>query len=290
MSKLPISQDSTKLQNSSETRSDFSVIAASESFRKLIEIVAALRGPGGCPWDLEQSQKSLVQFAIEEAYELAEAIETGNQANVSEELGDFLFQVLLQSQVAQDQGLFSIQQVIEGLNQKMVYRHPHVFANSSQSSIEEVWKNWEKLKAAEKGENPDLIKPPFNYPQKMPALQAAHKIGIKTEGYKFDWPNAKAVFEKVREEFAELEQALEQGDIHKISHELGDLLFSSAQLARHLKIEAEQSLRDANRRFARRFTLVLKNSGLTKEQFANLSTVQMEALWQQAKLENAAHE
>jgi tetrapyrrole methylase family protein/MazG family protein len=252
---------------------------AVQDFKKLLEVVAALRGPDGCPWDREQTTKSLTQYAIEEAYELAEAIEAGQDQDVCEELGDFLFQVILQSQVAEDEGRFSIKDVIQQLNSKMVYRHPHVFGDAGQRSIEEVWKHWEKLKASEKPKS----KPVFSYPRKMPALQAAHKIGVKTEGYRFDWKNPEQVFEKVREEFHELEEALQSNDTSHIEHEIGDMLFSLAQLSRHLKMEPEQILRSANRRFENRFNKVLELSGLGKEEFRELPAETMEDLWRRAK-------
>lgn len=252
---------------------------AAEEFKKLLEVVATLRGPNGCPWDLEQTPKSLTQYAIEEAYELAEAIESGNSLDVQEELGDFLFQVALHSQVSQDEGQFTIDDVIRQLNAKMIHRHPHVFGDTGQRSIEEVWLNWEKLKSQEKTK----VKPVFNYPRKMPALQAAHKIGVKTEGYKFDWKNASEVLEKVREEFNELEEALQSQNSSHIEHEIGDLLFSVAQLARHLKSDPEQILRSANRRFEDRFNQVLKLSGLQKDQFRELPSEKMEELWKKVK-------
>jgi tetrapyrrole methylase family protein / MazG family protein len=250
-----------------------------ESFQKLLKIVSQLRGPGGCPWDREQTQKSLTPYAIEEAYELAEAIESGSQTDTQEELGDFLFQVILQSQVAEDEGHFDIHDVIETLNRKMIHRHPHVFGGAGERSIDEVWKHWDKLKDAEKSKP----KPVFSYPRQMPALQAAYKIGVKTEGYKFDWKSPSEVFEKVREEFHELEESLQGQSRQEIEHELGDLLFSAAQLARHHKMEPEQILRQANRRFEQRFNQVLKLSGVGKDEFRELSEEKMQELWSQAK-------
>lgn len=259
-------------------------------FQSLVEIVRRLRGPDGCPWDKEQTQKSLTQYAIEEAHELAEAIEGGNQKDVKEELGDFLFQVVLQSQVAQDENHFDLADVIAALNEKMTRRHPHVFGEEKAADSKEVLKNWEKLKAAENKK----AKPVFSYPRSLPALQAAYKIGVKTEGYKFDWDNEEQVFEKVREEFLETEKALKdlkqktasnEAELrHELEHEIGDLLFSAAQLARHVDMEPEQCLREANRRFEKRFNKVLELSGLDKERFSELSLDEKEELWKKAKL------
>jgi MazG family protein len=308
-------------------------------FQSLVEIVSRLRGPQGCPWDIAQSQRSLVQYSIEEAFELAEAIETGDQQEIQQELGDFLFQVVLQSQVAQDDGHFQLADVIERLNQKMIDRHPHVFSAQQVSGLEEIWANWEQQKDKEKDQQ-SKPKPVFSYPRTMPALQAAYKIGVKTESYKFDWDNATQVFEKVREEFQETEQALNEftaaketlsraedpskntsatftqfsdkkslsndnlennpssptendhqglklhkSDLlkNKLEEEIGDLLFSIAQLCRHLDLEPEQCVRGANRKFETRFNEVLRLSGLSRDQFKHLSTEEKEKLWMQAK-------
>ncbi len=296
-----------------------------EMFQTLVEIVAKLRGPDGCPWDKEQTQNSLTQYAIEEAFELVEAIESGNQKDIKDELGDFLFQVILQAQVAQDHGHFDLKGVIENLSEKMIRRHPHVFSDTEAKNSEEVWRNWEKLKAQENKakDNGAALNGPkkiFSYPRSMPALQASYKIGVKTEGYKFDWPDSKSVFEKIREEFHEVEEAhqafLDKGGVSKpvtqsiqfapntarieeghlsnelknLQHEIGDLLFSTAQFARHLHLEPEQCLREANRRFESRFLKVLELAGKkygpefqNKDQFATLTTAQMEELWAQIK-------
>lgn len=264
-------------------------------FQSLVEIVAKLRGPGGCPWDLEQTQKSLTQYAIEEAHELAEAIETGNQPHIREELGDFLFQVILQAQVAQDQGQFDLSDVIQSLNEKMRRRHPHVFAGQDFQNIEEVWKNWEKVKAEEKAiqKAPKSI---FNAPKNLPALQTAAKIGRKTQSWKFDWHHPQEVFAKVEEETNEVREALVDflntapGEItpqtanrEHLEHEIGDLLFSVAQLARHLSLDPESCLRLANLRFQKRFEHLVQKSGLDQNDFAALSDQKKNKLWEQTK-------
>lgn len=254
-----------------------------EAFRSLVEIVQRLRGPDGCPWDKEQTQSSLTQYAIEEAYELVEAIESKNQDSIKEELGDFLFQVILQAQVAQDEKSFDLHDVINALNEKMVSRHPHVFSNVKVKDIEEIWKNWESIKAEEKEKKSEKKKGVFTFPQTIPALQASLKIGVKTEGYKFDWDNPQQVVEKVKEELKEVEVELKNKNQEKLSKEIGDLLFSVAQLARHTGLDPEQCLRIANRRFQDRFETVLEEHGGDKESFRQLSTEKMEALWKNAK-------
>ncbi|MGZ5280243.1 MAG: nucleoside triphosphate pyrophosphohydrolase, partial [Pseudobdellovibrionaceae bacterium] len=204
-----------------------------QQFQTLVEIVARLRGPDGCPWDKEQTQKTLTQYAIEEAFELVEAIESQNPHEIKDELGDFLFQVILQAQVASDDSQFSLLDVIKNLNEKMIRRHPHVFGDDGAKTTTEVWKNWEKLKAKEQAEKP---KPVFNYPRQMPALQAAQKIGGKTKRLKFDWSKPSEVLEKVDEEIQELKEEMSKPkpDLQHLEHEIGDVLLSVAQLARHL--------------------------------------------------------
>jgi tetrapyrrole methylase family protein/MazG family protein len=253
----------------------------SQEFQTLVEIVSRLRGPNGCPWDKEQTQKSLTQYAIEEAFELVEAIEKNDQHEIKEELGDFLFQVILQAQVARDHGHFSLLEVIKGLNEKMIRRHPHVFQNVQAETTAEVWKNWDKLKAAEKS----TPKPVFSYPVGLPALQAAYKIGGKTKRLQFDWQKPSEVFEKVKEEIRELEEEMNSAQLSsdRLEHEIGDVLFSVAQLARHLNLEPEQCLRTANRRFETRFLEVLRLSGVPTDQFTQLPASEKEELWKKAK-------
>ena len=249
-------------------------------FKTLVEIVAQLRGPQGCPWDKEQTQVSLTQYAIEEAYELVEAIENGNQQEVQEELGDFLFQVILQAQVAQDEGKFDLSQVISQLNEKMLRRHPHVFGQSKFANTEEVWKSWDKIKNQEKSEKGKAAKTAiFNSPRGLPALQTSAKIGRKTQTWKFDWQTPDQVVEKITEELNETIEALQSKEIEKIEHEIGDLLFSTAQLARHVGLDPEACLRKANRRFEDRFQKIVDRSGVSKEEFILLSDHKKEQLW-----------
>lgn len=257
---------------------------ALKSLSNLINIVAKLRGPDGCPWDKAQTQTTLTQYVLEEAYELAEALESRNQNLIMEELGDYLFQVILQAQVAEDEGWFSLKEVVEKINTKMIIRHPHVFSDSNAKSLEEIWKNWEKIKAQE-NEKKGIPKKVFSYPKNLPALQAAHKIGVKTEGYKFDWSHPEQVFEKVEEELLELRDEVFASKPNKqnLAHELGDMFFALSQLARHLDLEPEACAREANRRFEKRFTKVLELSGLEKEKFSRLSSTEKETLWQRAK-------
>jgi tetrapyrrole methylase family protein/MazG family protein len=250
-----------------------------KTWESLIQIVAALRGPEGCPWDLEQSHLSLAPYCLEEACELIEAIEKNEDVALKDELGDVLFQVVLHAQLASERKAFTLQDVLENLNTKMVRRHPHVFADKKVTDSKEVWLNWEKIKKAEKKSLPEG----FHIAPTLPALQTAYKIGVKTEKAGFDWSDVKDVIKKVKEELQELEEALSQNNKEATFEEMGDLLFSAAQLARHLDMEPEQSLRAANRKFELRY---FKMRSLAQQQgldFESLKDSEKENLWQQIK-------
>ena len=253
-----------------------------KDFQALVEVVEHLRGPQGCPWDKAQSLQSLTRFAIEEACEYAQSVETHDPKEMASELGDVLLQVVLNSQVAKEEGLFELSDVIESINEKMIRRHPHVFSDTVASTEDEVKKNWDEIKAQEKDRSKkgDATNP-FDLPQSLPALQYASKIGSKTKKLAFDWPDYKGVWEKVHEEIEELSEELPH-DKKRCQEELGDVLFSLAQLARHLDLDPEQCLRQANKNFEQRFVRMKK---LTPEgqDFESLKDEDKEALWKKAK-------
>jgi tetrapyrrole methylase family protein/MazG family protein len=253
----------------------------------LVEIVSTLRGPEGCPWDKEQTHESLTQYAIEETHELVEALEAPrskiNDLQIKEELGDVLFQVLLHSQLAAERGAFQFSDVIETISEKLIRRHPHVFGNEQVKTADEVIQNWEKIKKQEKKEtDPSSEIFSISVPA-MPALQKAYKIGKRTEKLGFDWTSLDEVILKVEEEYAELREALDLDSDEAIEHELGDALFSLAQLGRHLKFEPEQVLRTANARFENRFKLMIKLSQKDGKDWGQLPLEEKEAYWQKAK-------
>ncbi|UYL09219.1 nucleoside triphosphate pyrophosphohydrolase [Bdellovibrio sp. SKB1291214] len=252
------------------------------NIESLVEIVASLRGPDGCPWDKEQTHESLTQYAVEETFELVEAIESPSQDRdnkIKEELGDVLFQVVLHSQLASERGAFTLEDVIKTVAEKLVRRHPHVFGDVKVANSAEVVKNWEEIKKKEAGAKPDyaLKVPP------LPALQRAYKIGKRTEKYKFDWENVEGVMIKVEEEFDELREALDNDVESEIEHELGDVLFSLAQLGRHLKMEPEQVLRKGNSRFEERFNKMVEFASLEGKDWGKLSVEEKEQYWLKAK-------
>ena len=257
-------------------------------FESLLEVVTALRGKDGCPWDREQTHESLAKFAIEESFELVEAIESPLKDDLAlkGELGDVLFQVVLHSEIARQEGRFDINDVIETLCEKMIRRHPHVFGDVNVKDSAEVIKNWQQIKALENSRE-GVSESPLKTPQGLPALMTAQKIGSKTKDFGFDWSEVDQVLEKVKEEVRELEEevalAFSSVDREKIEAEIGDCLFSLAQLARHLKIDSEGALRKTNQRFRGRFDFMLSAVGGDVKKFTELSGEEKESLWEKAK-------
>lgn len=249
-------------------------------FESLVAIVKDLRGPDGCPWDKEQTHQSLSRYALEETAELVEAIDQGDKDGICEELGDVLLQVVLHSEIARQSGEFTVGDVIASIAKKMVHRHPHVFGDVKVKGAHEVTSNWHELKAREKAGKPLSA----GLPPTLPALLASQKIGERTKQHRFDWTDLNDVVAKVEEELAELKAALRSGTVEQKTAELGDLLFSLAQLARHLGADSEQALRATNRRFENRFVHMhelLKKDGKDPSQ---VPLAELEAYWQKAKI------
>ncbi len=241
--------------------------------------MARLRAPDGCPWDREQTPESLKRYIIEEAYELCDAIDSGDSNHIKEELGDLLFQVIFQAQIANEEKRCDMQDVVDGISDKMENRHPHVFGDETYATPAEVNEQWEKRKAEEKGREALLS----GIPSSLPALQKAHKVSKKAARVGFDWPSIDGPLAKIDEEIAELNEARKANDPKAIEDEFGDVLFAMVNLARFLKVDPEAALRGTVQKFIRRFTYVeteTKKMGRTLEQ----STIQeMEALWNQSK-------
>ncbi|WP_428262910.1 nucleoside triphosphate pyrophosphohydrolase [Haliangium sp.] len=252
----------------------------------LVEVMARLLGPDGCPWDREQSLESLIPFLIEEAYEVIEAIETGHPDEHCEELGDLLMQVVFQAALQQAEGRFDIDDVIAGITDKLIRRHPHVFADADAATSSEVVAQWEAIKAEEKRARNQAARPRRvldGVPAPLPALPQAHKISARVAKVGFDWDDAAGCLRKVGEEMDEVERAAASGDADAVEAEIGDLLFAVVSLARKLDCDPETALRRANRRFMRRFAYVedrLHDAGRSP---ADASLAEMDALWDQAK-------
>jgi MazG family protein len=251
---------------------------------RLIAIMARLRDPGGgCPWDLEQTFATIAPYTVEEAYEVADAVQRGDLADLKEELGDLLLQVVYHARMAQETGAFDFQDVAEAICDKMIRRHPHVFAEVRHRDAAEQTVAWEAIKAEErkrKAERPSVLD---GVPTGLPAMTRAVKLTARAARVGFDWPSTDEVLDKLREELAELEAEIDVGDRAKAREELGDLLFVCANLARKLDVEPEDALRAANAKFARRFAYIeaaLEKTGRTPDQS---DLAEMDGLWDEAK-------
>jgi tetrapyrrole methylase family protein/MazG family protein/ATP diphosphatase len=253
---------------------------------RLLGIMSQLRDPErGCPWDREQTWNSIVPHTIEEAYEIADAVERGDVDQVRDELGDLLFQVVFQSRIAEEQGLFRFDDVADAICTKLERRHPHVFGGAAIGSAEEQTAAWEEHKAAERKARDGAAGALDGVTAGLPALVRAAKLGRRAARVGFDWPDAIGVFSKLREEIEELQQAVAAGDFAHVHEEVGDVLFSVAQLARHLDVDPEAALRDAGGKFERRFRRVEASLAADDRTPADASMAELEALWAQAKRE-----
>lgn len=262
-------------------RTETAVLAA---LQQLIEVVAQLRSPkGGCPWDLAQTPQTLIPYVIEEAYETVDAIRTGDPKAIAEELGDLLLQVVLQAQIASEAGQFSLTEVAQGISEKLIRRHPHVFGDVEVNSIEEVRQNWEQIKDEEKAEPaqaPQLSQKLSNYARSLPPLTAAMKISQKAAGAGFEWESIDGVWDKFHEELAEFQEALQGEDVAHQESELGDLLFTIVNIARWQGLDPAEALHGTNRRFIQRFVQV---ESVCDRPISDYSLEELETLWQQAK-------
>jgi MazG family protein len=254
-----------------------------DAFAELLAVVARLREPGGCPWDREQTHASLVPYVIEEAHEVAEAIESGDPARLREELGDVLLQVVLHARIAEEARQFDAHDVARDLCDKLVRRHPHVFADAHASSSAEVTQRWERIKQEEKRRKGDAAGILDGVPKALPALQKAQRLTEKAGKFGFDWPDAEAVLGKLREELGELEDDVRAGRREEARAEFGDVLFVMANMARHLGIDAEAALQSANGKFTRRFRHVEARLAEQGRSPAEADLAEMDALWEEAK-------
>lgn len=253
------------------------------AINNLIEVVAQLRSPdGGCPWDLAQTPQTLIRYVIEEAYEVVDAIKSENQAEIAEELGDLLLQVVLQAQIASENGHFNLEQVAEGITNKLVRRHPHVFGNVEVANAEEVRRNWEQIKAAEKGETKtDLLSQKLSrYARSLPPLMAGMKISTKAAAAGFEWEAVEGVWDKFEEELNEFKEALATEDKTHQQAELGDLLFTIINIARWYDLDPDTALQDTNKRFIGRLAQMEK---FAERPLSEYTLDELEQLWQQAK-------
>jgi MazG family protein len=256
-------------------------LADREQLDRLRAIMHRLRAPGGCPWDAEQTHESLVSNLIEEAYETVDAIQSGDVVHLKEELGDLLLQVVFHAEIAEEAGKFTLDDVARGISDKLVRRHPHVFAASDAADTEAVLRQWDEIKREEKGhaEEPYL----HGVGKGLPALLRASKLQKKAAKVGFDWPVETGVLAKIREELLELQSAVDAQNMEAVEDELGDLLFSAVNLARFRNLDPELLVARANAKFEHRFGLMeqtLREAGLSLEK---ATLAQMEEAWQKAK-------
>lgn len=261
----------------------------SKTFDELVSVMARLRAPGGCPWDREQTYASLAQYLLEECYETFDAIQeaeaTGETHNLQEELGDVLLQVVFHSTIAAEKGDFSIDDVVKGVTEKLILRHPHVFGERELETAQDVLDNWDELKKAQQKASGKIEKVKESIledvPIHFPALIEGQKLTKKAAKVKFDWENVEQIFDKLTEETDELKSAIEKNT--NIEEEIGDLLFVVLNLARKLDVDAETALKKTNRKFRRRFKFIEQNLQENGQSFETSSLAEMDALWNEAK-------
>lgn len=248
-----------------------------EEFKELVEVIARLRAKDGCQWDREQTHSTLRPNMIEEAYEAVDAIDDNDLKHLQEELGDVLLQVLLHSQIASEEGAFSIEDVSRELKEKLIHRHPHVFGNVKVNSTDDILNNWDKLKAEEKTHRKSAMD---GISKAQSALMSAQKISKRAVKTGFEWPNEKSLYECIYSEFEEFKEAEKEGNKDHMEEEYGDILFATVNLARWNKIDAEQALLKANKKFMKRFR---KMEELATKPLNDYSFEEYDALWKQAK-------
>ncbi len=253
-------------------------MSTSPSFSALVEIMARLRAPQGCPWDREQTHQSLRQYLLEETYEVLETIDLEKYGDLRQELGDLLLQVIFHAQIAAEQKRFTIDDVIAAISDKLIRRHPHVFGEEKVNSAAEQSVRWEKIKKAE-GKDSVLD----GVPATLPALQRAQRLQQKAGAIGFEWETLAQVKQKFQSELAELEEARHSGDDKKIMDEFGDVLFALVNIGRWLNLSAEDALRQACEKFSRRFRFVEARAKASGAETNTMSLAQWEALWQEAK-------
>ncbi|MEI6330326.1 MAG: nucleoside triphosphate pyrophosphohydrolase [Pseudanabaena sp. ELA645] len=269
--------------------SHFKADANLMALQHLLDVVAKLRSPdGGCPWDLAQTHESLIPYVIEEAYEVVDAIQGGDSKAIAEELGDLLLQVVLHSQIGKEANTFAIAEVAEGIAQKLIRRHPHVFGDLQTDDIQEIHQNWERIKAEEKGENlaqtQKLSYKLKRYARSLPPLMAGLKISQKAAEQGFEWENADGVWAKFHEELEELHQAIEHESKENQQAELGDLLFTLINVARWYDLDPSEALQSTNRKFIQRLEKIESFLGNQSDRpISSLTPEELERFWKLAK-------
>lgn len=254
---------------------------AKRTFDDLVKLMTTLRGPDGCPWDRKQTLPDLKPYVIEEAYEVVDAIDRDDRGALREEVGDLLLEAVFVAEITREEGTFDIYDSVTAVHDKLVRRHPHVFGDVQADDAEQVIVNWEKLKNEErKAENKSVL---AGVPQSLPALLKATRLTDKAARVGFDWRGTDEIFDKLDEEFGELRDAVASGDMTHVQEELGDLLFTIANIARKLNVNAEEALQSTNRKFLRRFESMESSVRATERNLDQLTLEELDALWNEAK-------
>jgi MazG family protein len=257
---------------------------AGEKFQRLVDIMARLRGPGGCPWDREQTFDTIKPYTLEETYEVLDAIDRREWQELAEELGDFMLQAVFYAQMAAEQELFRMDDALDAINQKLIRRHPHVFGEESAETAGDVKRIWGEVKAAEKKDKGAADQTLLGgVPRALPALVEAQQIASRAAGVGFDWANPEQVIEKLHEELAEFDQARRNTSQDELEDEMGDMLFVLVNLARFVKVDPEQALRRTNAKFRERFGFIERKLSAQGKSLREANLEEMEALWQEAK-------
>ena len=252
-----------------------------KEFDKLKEVVSILRDPEkGCPWDLKQTSKTLISGMIEEVYEVAEAVAIEDKKGLREELGDCLLHIMLQAKIASEEGYFEIEEVLNGITEKLIRRHPHIFGDEKLTDAVEVKMRWEQIKLAEKKERKSVLD---GIPEAMPGLLQGQRMQEKAASVGFDWNDVEPVFDKIQEEIAEVKVEIESNDREKLELEIGDLFFSVINLARKLRIDSESAIKSANRKFSRRFRQLEAELTKTGTKINEKSLEELDKIWDTVK-------
>ena len=273
-------------------------LSPGEWFEKLVTLQARLRARNGCPWDREQTHTTLRTYLVEETYEVLDALQSGDDAKFAEEMGDLLLQIVFHSQIAAEEGRFTVADVIREVHEKMVRRHPHVFGEKRAKDAAEVLRNWEQIKAQERRTETENGRPRATsaekslldgVPRTLPATLEGLQLTKKAARVGFDWEDAAGIFEKMREECAELRHALDKKEGAKVEEEIGDLLFAAVNLARFLQVDPEIALKNANAKFSRRFREMERLARASGRAFEKVPRGEMESLWEAAKRSESEH-
>jgi MazG family protein len=249
----------------------------------LISLIKKLRAPDGCPWDSKQRPNDIGKYILEEAYEVVESLEARDQQGLQEELGDLLFQILFLAEMGEESGEFSLDDVMAGIREKMIRRHPHIFGDIKVDTIDQVKENWQQIKKQERRINNDRDSVFKDIPRSLPALKRAQKITAVAASYGFDWQKATDVIKKLEEEFAEFNAALKNNDQVNMEEELGDLFFTLVNLSRFVKIDSETALSSATGKFLQRFDYITDQLKIRGKSLEDASPGEMNALWEEAK-------